>query len=283
MTNRVSIFIAIGFICLLVASGMIMRESKLNDYEDKSNSMQEQTSENKNESEDKEKEEKTESETNLQVTSNGGVIYLTFDDGPSLENTPKILDVLKDKNVQATFFINNYPDKLEYIVKRQYAEGHTIGLHGYSHVYSDIYTSADAVMNNFYLLQEKVSKTTGGYTSKIIRFPGGSSNTVSKKYCRGVMSAVTKRALQEGFTYFDWNVSSGDAGNVTSKDADKIYNNIISTLTPGKENVVLMHDSEGHSATRDIVEKVIEFGKQNGYEFKAITEETIPVRHGVNN
>lgn len=283
MTKKARNFIVISFVLLAVVTAIIVRKSYLKDYEDNSNVNQEQTSENKNESEDQEKEEKTESKTDIEVPSNGGIIYLTFDDGPSLENTPKILDVLKEENVQATFFINNYPDKLEYIVKRQYAEGHTIGLHGYSHVYSEIYTSADAVMNNFYLLQEKVSKTTGGYTSKIIRFPGGSSNTVSKKYCRRVMSVVTQRALQEGFIYFDWNVSSGDAGDVTYKDADMIYNNIVSTLTPGKENIVLMHDSEGHSATRDIVEEVIDFGKQNGYEFKAITEETIPVRHGVNN
>lgn len=217
------------------------------------------------------------------VEPNGGVIYLTFDDGPSLENTPQILDILKAKEVKATFFILNYSGEQEEIVKRQYEEGHTIGLHGYSHDYSVVYSSMDALMNNFLSLQEKVVQTTGGYTSRIIRFPGGSSNTVSKKYCKGIMSQAVEEVTQKGLIYFDWNVSSGDAEVSMCKDADQIYHNTIEGLKPGRENVVLMHDSMGHSATRDVVEKVIDYGKENGYVFKSITEDTVPVKHRVSN
>ena len=210
-----------------------------------------------------------------------GTVYLTFDDGPSHDITPEILNVLKENNIKATFFLVGYDKTKEDIVQRMYKEGHTIGLHGYSHKYSEIYTSIDALMENFEKLEEMIKEITGGYTSKIIRFPGGSSNTVSRNYCKGIMTEAVKTVEENGYTFFDWNVDSGDAG--LAYTVDDIYNNIISGIKPGRINVVLMHDSGGHDETLEALKKVIEYCLENCYEFKPITADTTPVQHNVSN
>ena len=132
-----------------------------------------------------------------------GAVYLTFDDGPSESTTPYILDILKEENVKATFFILNYNDNTEYLVKRIVDEGHAIGLHGYSHEYSYIYQSEETYMENLSKLRNKIKESTGTDTI-ITRFPGGSSNTISN-YNPGIMTRLTKKVIEEGYRYFDWN------------------------------------------------------------------------------
>lgn len=210
-----------------------------------------------------------------------GIIYLTFDDGPSVQNTPGILDLLNEYGIKATFFVVGYSEAEEDLIKREANEGHTIGLHGYSHDYSKIYTSIENLMNNFYDLKKQIYDTTDGYESKFIRFPGGSSNTVSKSYKEGIMSEATKRVLDEGFVYFDWNVDVDDAGK--AKTSKKIYENFVKGLIPGKINIVLLHDSYGHQATREALRDIIEYGISNGYDFKNITDSTQPIKHNINN
>lgn len=206
-----------------------------------------------------------------------GVIYLTFDDGPSTRTTPTILDILKKKGVKATFFVINYDGAGEKIVKRAYNEGHTIAIHGYSHEYKQIYKSVDAYMENITKLQAKIKATTG-YTSTITRFPGGSSNTVSR-FNPGIMTTLCKEVVDRGFKYFDWNVSSGDAGG--AKSSDDVYNNVISRLSKSKQNVVLMHDIK--VITMNALERIIDYGLANGYTFERITEDTPMVTHRPNN
>ena len=211
-----------------------------------------------------------------------GRICLTFDDGPSFDITPKVLDVLKENDIKATFFLLGYTKDKEDIVKRMYEEGHTIGLHGYSHAYSEIYTSIDVLMENFQKIEELVADTTNGYYSKIIRFPGGASNTVSKKYCKGIMSQAVIVAEEQGYIFYDWNVDSGDAGGAGT--SDEIYENVISGIKPGRLNVVLMHDSSGREETLEALKRIIEYCKENCYSFEAITSETRPIiHHGVSN
>ncbi len=130
-----------------------------------------------------------------------GVIYLTFDDGPSANITPKVLDILKKEKVKATFFVLNYSKSNEKLIKRIVKEGHTIGVHGYSHEYSKIYKSKKAFLNNIYSLQKKIEKLTGIKT-KYMRFPGGSSNTVSRHYSKGIMSRLVGEMLGRGFRYY---------------------------------------------------------------------------------
>lgn len=212
--------------------------------------------------------------------STKGVIYLTFDDGPSSTITPKVLDILKKEKVKATFFVLNYSKANEKYIKRIVKEGHTIGIHGYSHEYSKIYKSKKAFLNNVYSLQEKIKKSTG-VTTKFMRFPGGSSNTVSRHYYKGIMSILTKEMVSRGFRYFDWNVSSGDAGGArTSSD---VYRNVTRNLSKKRGNMVLCHDFAGNTKTLNALSKIIKYAKKNGYTFKAIDKNTPMYAHGVNN
>ena len=209
-----------------------------------------------------------------------GVIYLTFDDGPSLDVTPKVLDILRDENIKATFFILNYGESKEDLVKRIVNEGHTIGIHGYSHEYKDIYSSDEAYINNITKLQDKIKSTTGVVT-KYTRFPGGSSNTISKKYSLGIMTRLTQRLIQEGYKYYDWNVSVEDAGS--SKTQEEVYNRYVNELSKSRANIVLMHDFANNTKTLNALRDMIHYGKENGYTFENINDDTPMIIHSVNN
>ncbi len=210
-----------------------------------------------------------------------GYVYLTFDDGPSQNITPQILKTLADNNVKATFFVIGYDEENSELIKEEMNAGHTIGLHGYSHSYSEIYTSLDVLMNNFNKLRDMVYNTTNGYTAKFIRFPGGSSNTVSKNYCNGIMTAAANEVTSLGYTYFDWNVDSSDAGGADS--SDEVYNNVVAGIQPGRTNIVLMHDSSTHQDTADALQRIIDYCRTNGYELKAIDNNTKVVQHPISN
>ena len=230
---------------------------------------------------DRKRKEEEERQKEKQEEENAtGIIYLTFDDGPSLDITSQILDVLSNKKIKATFFVVHFSEKNAELVKREDEEGHTVALHGYTHNYSEVYQSADACMENIKKIQQQVYETIGKRPN-IIRFPGGSSNTISKKYCEGVMTEVTQRALNEGFKYFDWNVDSDDAGR--AKTRNDVYNNVTSKIKPHRENVVLMHDFSRNNKTLEALSDIIDFGLQNGYVFRKITDETPMIKHSVNN
>lgn len=209
-----------------------------------------------------------------------GIIYLTFDDGPSSDITPQILDILEQKNIKATFFLVHYSEKNQELVKKEANMEHTIGLHGYTHIYSEVYQSADACMENFSKIQEQVFQTTGK-KSNIIRFPGGSSNTISRKYCEGIMTELTQRVINEGFRYFDWNIDSDDAGR--AKTSEDVYNNVISGIKENRSNVVLMHDFSNNEKTVNALENIINYGLENGFVFRKITDETPMITHLVYN
>ena len=213
-------------------------------------------------------------------TKNKSIIYLTFDDGPSSDITPKILNILKKHNIKATFFVINYSKANEKYVKRAVQEGHSVGLHGYSHDYKKIYASEEIYMNNLSSLQEKVEKSTGVKTW-LTRFPGGSSNTISR-FNKHIMTKLTKKVEATGYKYYDWNVTSGDAGDVKTKE--EVYKWTTSGLKKNRGNVVLMHDFSGNDKTLNALEKIIKYGKKNGYEFRAITyDNDLVVHHPVNN
>ena len=210
--------------------------------------------------------------------SNGkpGVIYLTFDDGPSTKNTARLLDILKEENVKATFFLTDKTNT-DYLIKRMYDDGHTIGLHTASHNYKYIYSSTTNFIKDIEKIQEKVARITGEKSS-IIRFPGGSSNTVSS-FNPGIMCTLSNMVIEKGYHYFDWNVSSGDAGSKRSKK--NTYRNVTNNLSKNRANVVLMHDI--YDSTVDAVKDIIKYGKDNGYTFEKITMDTEMYTHYVNN
>ena len=223
---------------------------------------------------------KTEKKKKVIVSERGrnGTIYLTFDDGPKNGTTNIILDILKEQGVKATFFVTNGgPDEL---IKRAYDEGHSIGLHTASHNYATVYASVDSYFNDLALVSDRVKRITG-VDSKIIRFPGGSSNTISRRYSVGIMSTLTSMVVERGYRYYDWNLSSGDASGRAGITATDIYNNVVGGLRKDRVNMVLMHDIKTY--TRDALRDIIVYAKNNGYSFEKIDVGTEMVTQRVNN
>ena len=214
---------------------------------------------------------------NTNVDGTGKTIYLTFDDGPS-DYTLELLEVLAKYNVKATFFVTGTA-KLEYLPQIA-AGGHAIGLHSVTHNYSQIYKSEDAFFADLYKMQSMVEQYVG-YKVWLMRFPGGASNKVSAKYDGGIkiMSKLTKSVVDQGFYYYDWNVDSNDAGG--AKSANEVYNNVTKGCANKTNSVVLQHDIKGFSV--DAVERIIQWGLENGFTFEKITPDSPSCRHNPNN
>jgi peptidoglycan-N-acetylglucosamine deacetylase len=206
------------------------------------------------------------------------IVYLTFDDGPSLR-TLEVLDILKAYNVKGTFFVGKKVDTLKYIMTRAHNEGHTVALHAYSHTASVIYASTDVFFYYLYLVQDWVESATGE-KSWLYRFPGGSSNT-SSRFNPGIMTTLTRMVQDEGFHYFDWNVSSGD-GSSTTTSAQQVAN-VLRKVKPGGTYVVLMHDSASHTNTVESLPLILDYLQSIGAQVLPITMDTPQVHHNVSN
>ena len=213
----------------------------------------------------------------LDKEKNIGTIYLTFDDGPS-NNTSKILDILKKEDIKATFFLVNFNSSYNPVVKRIYDEGHSIGIHSYTHNYKLIYSSVNAYFDDLNKMNDKIKTITGSDT-KLLRFPGGSSNTISS-FNKGIMTTLVKEVTNAGYHYFDWNVDSSDAWS--ARNSNDVYNNVINNLKKGT-NIVLMHDLSSNEKTVNALEKIIKYAKEKGYTFANITMNTKEIHHGINN
>lgn len=212
-----------------------------------------------------------------QPGAGGKTIYLTFDDGPS-PNTPKVLKILNDYGVKATFFVVN--SKYNNYMKDIVANGHAIGLHSYTHDYKGIYSSDAAFYDDLQKISDVVYANTG-VRSNISRFPGGSSNTVSRKYCSGIMSRVTKGVESKGYAYFDWNLSSGDASS-KKLSSDQIYVNC-TKLPKSNSVIVLMHDSSTKTATVEALPRIIEYYQSCGYSFASLSNDSPTSHQHINN
>ena len=214
----------------------------------------------------------------LGTDNSAGVIYLTFDDGPS-PYTKIVLDTLKKYKVKATFFVVPKDSSLHHYIKDAYNDGHSIGIHSMSHTYSLVYASDDSFKDDVLKTNNVIKNLIGNYTY-LYRFPGGSSNTASLHYSKGIISRMASWLHDEGYHYFDWNVSSGDADG-RWHSSDEIASNVINRLSKNRYNVVLMHDSKDFSSYA--VEKIILYGIDNGYTFSNITMNTKEVHHGIAN
>ena len=212
----------------------------------------------------------------VEAKKTGKVIYLTFDDGPS-EHTARLLDVLKKYDVKATFFVTCRQEKYRDLVKRASEEGHAIGLHSCTHNYASVYASEEAFMKELNDVSDVVFNATGKRTN-LVRFPGGSSNTVSRKYKKGIMTQLVDDLEKDGYVYFDWNVVSGDTDGARTRE--EVARNVISTLK-NDYSIVLQHDIKGFSI--DAVEDIIKYGIENGYTFLALDEKSPTAHHKVNN
>lgn len=192
------------------------------------------------------------------------IAYLTFDDGPSEAVTNLILDVLKQENIKATFFVvgsnvKNYPE----IVKRAYSEGHYIANHGYSHNYKKIYASAQSVLEEYNKTEKAIQEAIGNsqYSSHLFRFPGGYSGSSYSKIKKQAGNLLNKNNI----SYIDWNVLTGDAQGANTKES--ILKNI-KKYTQNKGNiVVLMHDASSKILTYETLVDVINYLREEGYTF----------------
>jgi len=203
--------------------------------------------------------------------------YLTFDDGPS-NNTVAILDLLKEYNIKATFFVcgNNTSFGKE-VYKRIVDEGHALGNHSYSHNYSRIFSSREAFWEDFMRLEELLYESTG-IRSSLMRFPGGSNNTVSIQYGgQDLMAQLCEDALKKGYNYFDWSVSSLDS-TVAVQETQVIVDAVLSRVRGMVNPVILFHDSSARTTTVEALPIIIEGLRELGYDFDALTADVRPVR-----
>lgn len=224
---------------------------------------------------------KTKPANNPGAGESAKTIYLTFDDGPG-PYTDELLGILDQYNVKATFFTTSAYPGYAYCMAKEAAAGHTVAVHSATHNYSQIYAYDEAYWADFNAQNAVIAAQTG-YYSTIFRFPGGSSNTVSRSYNSGIMSRLVSQAAQYGYAYFDWNVSSGDAGETTSTSV--VYQNVIAGIqactAAGVPAVVLQHDVKSYSVAA--VPDIIRWGLDNGYTFSALTPYSYAPHHGLNN
>lgn len=209
---------------------------------------------------------------------NRKVVYLTFDDGPSA-HTDKILEILNEYNAKATFFVTGNNRKHNDVLKRICNQGSVVALHTYTHDYAKVYASEEAYFDDLQKISDMVKEETG-VESRLIRFPGGSSNTVSKQFSPGLMSKLTKEVQKKGYQYFDWNCDSTDASgnNIPAKTLVKN-----ATSSTARHINILMHDTDAKETTVEALPDIIKYYRSQGYAFEALTIDSYPAHHSVNN
>lgn len=212
-------------------------------------------------------EEQKQSIENIYHNSNEKRVFLTFDDGPTKSVTPFILDLLKQENIKATFFVlGNKAKSNSDLIKREFEEGHYIANHGYTHKYSQIYQNPQTVLDEYNYTEQCIQEALENpdYHSRIFRFPGGSTG--------GYYSTIkrqTKQFLREnGIVSLDWNALSKDAEGANTKE--QILENIKNTIGNKQSVVILMHDSSDKILTYETLPDVIQYLRENNYEFKNI-------------
>lgn len=199
-------------------------------------------------------------------------VYLTFDDGPS-DYTGEILDILAANDIKASFFVIGKEEEYYDAYKRIVEEGHTIGLHSFSHVYQDFYESEESFAAELTELNDLLYDVTGT-RSTIFRFPGGSSNTVAPLPIQTYIAYLN----EQGIRYYDWNALNGDA--VTNGLSPwQLVNNIMKDVRKNQDSIVLMHDLQTTHATVESLQLLIDTLKESGYEILPIDEDTPLIQH----
>jgi peptidoglycan/xylan/chitin deacetylase (PgdA/CDA1 family) len=198
-------------------------------------------------------------------SENKKIIYLTFDDGPSTNVTNKMLDILKEQNVKATFFVVGYKiTDREDILQRIHKEGHSIGLHTYTHIYRKIYANEDAFIDEMKKTSAEVNRAIG-IEPKLIRFPSGSKNHLSQH--------LLEKLHANNYKIYDWNLCASDGIDHNIK-ADKLYKEATRKCINPNKIFLLMHCDSNNKNTCASLEKIIKYYKDLGYEFKTINPDT---------
>ena len=207
----------------------------------------------------------------------GKIVYLTFDDGPG-PYTEELLETLDRYGVQVTFFVTGAFPAYEDMIKKEDAAGNSVGIHTLTHDFEKIYSDDKAFWKDIDQMQEIVQRQTG-HTTNLMRFAGGSSNSISASYTPGIMTLLTEQAQQKGFQYFDWNISSGDGGS--EGDMNMVINNITSNLPNQDTCVVLCHDTKEY--TVNAMKYLIPWLLDHGYDIRPLQFDSEPAHHGVQN
>lgn len=196
---------------------------------------------------------------------NGKIAYLTFDDGPSTTNTPKILDTLDQYGVKATFFVlGDMAEKSPDIVKRIHSEGHSIGNHSYSHRYDYLYKNMDNFLGEINRTDRVLKNILGEeFNTNLLRFPGGSFESYKDKYI--------KAAEKLGYKIYDWNALNGDSES-RNPSVGKLVNRLKETTKGQNKLIVLMHDNYGKENTVQALPSIIDYLINQGYKFNSLDE-----------
>lgn len=195
-------------------------------------------------------------------------MYLTFDDGPSAECTDMVLNILRERNIKATFFlIGEYVEKYPETAKRIVDEGHTIGIHCYRHDYDVLYQSVDSYLEDFQKAYDVIEATTGVKT-RLFRFPGGSVNAYNKAVCEEIIEEMTDR----GFIYYDWNASLQDAAADTTPE-ELLMNAKESTL--GRKKVIMLAHDRVYNTALCLDRLITQFPE---YKMEVLSPEVEPIK-----
>ena len=216
-----------------------------------------------------------ETESVITGSGNGKILYLTFDDGPG-PYTQKILNTLAKYGVKATFFVTNQFPGYVSMIKKEHEAGHVVAVHTYTHNYN-IYKSVDAYVKDFNKMNDVIAKYTGS-RSRLFRFPGGSSNTISRNYAKGVVKKIANKMTNDGYRYFDWDVSSGDAAGA---GRSKIYSNVVNGVKSCSKCIILMHDIK--STTANELDNILKTLTSKGYRFGTLSMTSPTVHHAIAN
>lgn len=209
----------------------------------------------------------------IPVADGDKVVYLTYDDGPS-EETPRLLDILDQEGVKATFFVMAQGKSLEQCktwLKMIVDRGHAIGVHTYTHDYKSIYASVEAFLEDFKKMHDLIYEATGQKIT-MLRFAGGSVNQYNQSTCKAIVAEMERR----GYTYFDWNVDSGDSER--GKDGAFIYKTTVEETLSHQKSIVLMHNTKAKSATVDQTAAIIQKIKSAGYRFDVLDPSVKPFK-----
>lgn len=192
------------------------------------------------------------------VSAADKTVYLTFDDGPTDSTTPYVLDILQEKQVPATFFVIGRQIRgREAILRRLADEGHSIGIHSFTHIYSEIYASPAALLQDIELCREAIRGVLPQYRGTLYRFPGGSF---------GLRPELIEAVKSKGYTPYDWNASVGDAEG-PPKTADLLLQNALTTSTGKNRVILLLHDGVRYNETIRCLPGLIDAFAAEGYRF----------------
>lgn len=204
------------------------------------------------------------------------VVFLTFDDGPSV-NTPRILDILRQRGVHATFFVTAQWPKCLHYMRQEAEEGHMVAAHTYSHDF-DIYGSEETYMADLERIEQVIEQQTG-HRSPIIRFPGGSSNRSSlRRTGTNIMPRLTQAVLDRGYQYVDWNVDSHDASG-TNVPVGRLLAGACHDRS--SRVCLLMHDAPGKNTTVAALPAIIDYYQSRGYDFDVISTPAYTCHHAI--